>query len=63
LLELDCRTAQLGKRRGDENFIIEHGGAQEVDRDADHRELQSALGPEPWLVDAEGPQPFTAAAL
>ena len=63
LLEVNCRTTQASKFRGDENFIIEHGGAEEVDRNADDRELQCRSALQPWLVDAQGPQPLGPAAL
>ncbi len=44
LLEQNCRTAQALELGGDENFIIEHGGPQEIHRHVDDRELQLPLG-------------------
>src|SRR5277367_706380 len=63
LLEMYCRTAQALKLRGDENFIMQHRGAQKIDRHVDDHELQLPLGQQARLIDAHRTQPVGAATL
>src|SRR3984957_2992735 len=63
LPEADCGTAEALEFRGDENFIIEHGGTQEIHGYGHHRKLQPPLAAQAQLIDAEGAQPVGPAAL